>query len=175
MRLIKVFLVGLIALFAIVTLISLVIPSDVKLSHAVIINSTTGKIYTQIGNLKNWKNWQPIFASDSAVITFSNSNIGSNTNCDITYKNRHINITTTAIDPTSIKFILQSKGEDDIENEISITPVNAQNSVRVEWRALTKLHWYPWEKFYGIFIDRMTGQEYDEALNNLKKFVEAQP
>ena len=174
MRSIKAFLIGLIALFAIVTLISLVIPSDVKQSHAVIINSTTGKIYTQIGNLKNWKNWQPIFASDSSAITFSDSKTGSNANCAITYKNRQINITTTAIDSTSIKFILQSKGEDDIENEIIITPVNAQNSVRVEWRALTKLHWYPWEKFCGIFIDRMTGPEYDESLNNLKKFVETQ-
>jgi hypothetical protein len=173
MRFIKVFLIGLIGLFIIVTLISLVIPSDVKLSHAVIINSTTGKIYAQIGNLKNWKNWQPIFASDSAVITFSNSDMGSNTNCDITYKNRRINIATTSLDPTSIRFILKSNGEDDIENEISITPVNAQNSVRVEWRALTKLHWYPWEKFYGIFIDRITGPGYDEALNNLKRFVEA--
>ena len=73
MRYIKMFLVGLIGLFIVITLLSLLLPSEVKVSRAVVINTTTGKVYTQIADFRNWKNWQPLFASDSAVIAFSNS------------------------------------------------------------------------------------------------------
>jgi hypothetical protein len=174
MRLIKGFLIGFIGLFIVITLLSLLLPSEVKVSRAVVINTTTGKVYAQIADFKNWKNWQPIFENDSAVIAFSNS-----TNklpfCDITYKERQIHLSMTAMDTASIKFLLQSKGEDKISNEIDITPVGVNNGIQVEWKALTHLRWYPWEKFYGIFIDRITGNGYEESLNNLKKFIEAQP
>jgi hypothetical protein len=34
------------------------------------------------------------------------------------------------------------------------------------------MKWYPWEKFSGIFVDKMTGPGYQAALNELKDFVE---
>ena len=64
------------------------------------------------------------------------------------------------------------KGENDVENIISVTAVNAGSEIQVEWRVLTKLKWYPWEKFYGIFIDKITGPGYELALNNLKDLAE---
>jgi hypothetical protein len=45
----------------------------------------------------------------------------------------------------------------------------------VEWRSLTRLHWYPWEKFYAIFMDKITGPGYEAALNGLKEIVEKNP
>jgi hypothetical protein len=172
MRYIKMFLVGLVGLFVVITLLSLLLPSEVKVSRAVVINSTTGNVYTQIADFKKWKNWQPIFASDSAVITFSDST-QQLPFCDIVYKDRQIHLSMTAKDSASIKFLLQSKGEDDIFNEMDVTPVGINNGIQVEWKALTKLHWYPWEKVYGIFIDRITGNGYEQSLDSLKKFVES--
>jgi len=173
MRYIKLFLVGIIGLFIVVTLMSLLLPSQVKVSRAVVINATTGKVYTQLADFKNWKNWQPMFASNLSTITFSDSTVNKqNAYCDITYQERHVHLNMTSIDSSSIKFVMQSEGEDEIVNEITITPVIAQNQIQVEWKALTKLHWYPWDKFYGIFVDRITGQGYDDALNSLKAFIE---
>jgi hypothetical protein len=172
MRYIKAFLIGLIGLFIAITLLSLLLPSEVKVSRAVVINASTGKVYAQIANLKNWKNWEPLFASDSAVIHFSDSASGKFPFCDITYRNKQIHISMAELDSASVKFLLQSKGEDDIFNEIDIVPVGVNNGIQVEWKALTKLKWYPWEKFYGIFIDGITGADYEDALNHLKDFVE---
>ena len=172
MRFIKAFLVGITGLFIVITLLSLLLPSEIKVSRAVVLNTTTGKAYTQISNLHNWKNWEPLFASDSAVKTFRDAVPGKNASCDIRYGEKQVHVEITTMDSVSVQFAMEENGGYRISNEINIAPVQAQNEVQVEWKALTKLHWYPWDKFYGIFIDRLTGPDYDEALNNLKSFLE---
>ena len=172
-RLIKAFLIGIIGLFIMITLLSLLIPSRVKISRIVIINNVrANKIFAQIVDLKNWKNWHPVFRNDSAVMSLSEPSTGKNAYCDISYNNRSTHLSIISVDAASVKFLLQSKGENEIENEISIIQANTENEIHVEWRALTRLRWYPWEKFYGIFIDKMTGPGYENALNGLKNFLE---
>lgn len=78
-------------------------------------------------------------------------------------------------DSTATRFLLQAEGENDVENEVVILPLPTQQAVQVEWRAITKLSWYPWQKFYGIFVDQLTGPGYEAALNNLKLFLEQTP
>ncbi len=177
MRLIKAFLVGVTVLFIIITLFSLVIPSQVRVSRAVMINNTSSeKIYRQIANFENWKNWHPIFTVDSAKLYRDAPAISGNRNgFHIMHRQQDIIVSLLSADSASIKFLLQAKGENDIDNEIVITSFPSQNSVQVEWRAITKLHWYPWEKFYGIFIDKLTGPGYEAALNGLKDFIEKSP
>src|SRR5205807_1363242 len=111
---------------------------------------------------------------DSVTLFFSNPSKGKNAYCDINYNNKQTHLVITDADSSSIKFLLQSKKENTISNELDIIPLEGHN-IRVEWKATTKLNWYPWEKFYGIFIDKITGPSYENALNGLKKYAEAQP
>ena len=175
-RLVKAFLFGITGLFIVITLLSLLITSKVRTSRVIIINHTTvEKVFEQTADLKNWKNWHPIFKKGVATIIFTVSSVGKNAACDIVYNNKTTHLLITDSDTMSIKFILQSQGENDIENAITITPIKTSSEVRVEWRALTKLHWYPWEKFYAIFLDKITGPGYDAALKGLKDFIENRP
>ena len=32
--------------------------------------------------------------------------------------------------------------------------------------------WYPWEKIKGVFLDKISGPQYEAALSNLKTLVE---
>lgn len=166
MRFIKSFLVVIIGLFTIVTLMSLLIPSTVKISRSVTISADRGKVYEQVVRLQNWKNWHPIFKSDSTVITFTNDG------CNINYNNKLTRLQTKSVDSTGIQFLLAAKGENDILNQINILPVTQPNTVYVEWTAFVKLKWYPWEKLYGMVVDKIAGPGYEAALNDLKSFVE---
>src|SRR5689334_4059272 len=116
MRLIKGFLFVLTGLAVMITLFSLLIPSNVKISRSVIINDTTGKIITQLTNLKNWKNWHPIFMTNDATINY----LGNG--CDIVYHNKTTHLTLQSTSVNDVQFLLQSEGENDIENEILVTP-----------------------------------------------------
>ena len=174
MRIIKAFLVGAIGLFIIITLFSLLIPSNVRVSRATVINNTNGsEVYRQIVHFDNWKKWHPVLTGDSATLnSFPSSITGNDSGCVIAFRGKNVAINLIAADSGSVKFLLQSAGENDIHNEIVITDLTTQNAVQVEWRAITKLHWYPWEKFYGIFIDNLTGPGYDAALKGLKEYME---
>ena len=177
MRLIKAFLVGATGLFIIITLFSLLIPSRVRVSRAVLISNTSNDaVYRQIASIENWKNWHPIFTMDSAKISPVLPVIaGKDSAYVFKHRGRDIIITILRVGPGSIQFLLQADGENDVDNDIVITSLPSQNAVQVEWRAITKLHWYPWEKFYGIFVDRLTGPGYEAALNGLKDYIEKNP
>lgn len=175
-RLIKAFLFGITGLFIVITLLSLLITSKVRVSRATVINNTAiYKPYQQIVDLKNWHNWHPVFKTGVAIINFGNVTVGKNAACDIVYNNKTTHLLITGAAASSITFILQSPGENDIENAIDFTPLTSAKDIKVEWRALTKLHWYPWEKVYAMFIDKITGPGYDAALNGLKDFIEKNP
>ena len=90
----------------------------------------------------------------------------------ILHRGKELSITKQFSDSAVIKFLLQSKGENDLANEIHFTALPAQDVVQVSWVATTHLHWYPWEKFYAIFIDKLTGPGYEQALNGLKDYLE---
>ncbi|MBC7890050.1 MAG: hypothetical protein H7Z13_19405 [Ferruginibacter sp.] len=177
MRLIKAFLVGFSGLVIIITLFSLLIPSKVMVSRGVLINNTSSaEVYRQVANFENWKQWHPIFAIDSADLYRHPPAIaGNGSSFHIIHHHQDIAIDLVSADTSSVKFLLLAKGENNIENDIVITQLSAQQSVQVEWRAITRLHWYPWEKFYGIFIDKLTGPGYEAALNGLKEYIEKSP
>ena len=94
MRLIKVFLAGAIGLFIIITLFSLLIPSNVRVSRAVLINNTNiGEVYQQIAHFDNWKKWHPIVTLDSATLISQPSIIaGKDSGCIIVHRGKEVSI-----------------------------------------------------------------------------------
>ena len=74
-----------------------------------------------------------------------------------------------------VKFAFQTEGEPVMPAEICLTPVPMQTGTQVEWKSVVKLKWYPWEKMYGIFVDKLTGPGYEAALNGLKNYLEQPP
>lgn len=175
MRLIKAVLIGGVSLFVVMTLLSLLIPSTVKVSRTTLINNTTvAKVYNQVAVLENWKNWHPVFKSGSTEIKLApSSSTQDHQSGEISYNGKQVGVTILSTDSNSIKFLLESPGETAIRNEISVTRVPGQNNVQVSWNAFNKLKWYPWEKFYAIFIDKLTGPGYEEGLKGLKDYLES--
>ena len=172
MRLLKLFFFGITGLFVFATLLSLLIPFHIKLSRVVLINAPADRVMPLVNQFNNWKKWHPLFKSDSAIIHCSGSASNSGQSCSVQYINRLTSLQTESIDSNTMKFLVQSKGENDIQNEISFHRMDANHVVEVEWIAIVKLHWYPWEKLYGIFMDRIAGPGYEAALDGLKKYAE---
>jgi hypothetical protein len=172
MRLFKGFFIVLAGLFIFITILSLFIPSKLMVSRAVVINANADKVFSEINNLQNWKHWQPVFMSDSAQMQFKTEANGISNYCEWDSKGKKNIIEITGTKNNSITALLRRSGENDVQNTISVLPLSDSNQVQVEWNVLIKLKWYPWEKFYGIFIEKVSGQGYEDALNSLKNYVE---
>ena len=171
-RLVKGFILALTGLFIMITLVSLLIPSKVMVVRGVVINSNAKKVFAAISNLHNWVHWQPVFTTGKVKPDFSPDSTGINSYCEWENRGKKNRFIISAIGEYELTTTLSQEGENDVMNTITILPLPDTGTVQVEWKALTKLKWYPWEKFYGIFIEKMTGQGYEDALKGLKAWVE---
>lgn len=172
MRLFKGFIIVLAGLFIFVTILSLFIPSTLVVTRAVVIHAPADKVFAQVSDLQNWKHWQPVFINDSAAISFDKDAQGVSSSCSWESKGKKNTMLITGRKANSLTATLSREGENDVLNTISILPLPDNNQVQAEWSVLVKLKWYPWEKFYGIFIEKISGQGYEDALNSLKTYTE---
>ncbi len=172
LNLFKGFFIVLAGLFIFITILSLFIPSKLMVTRAVVINAKADVVFNELNNLQNWKNWQPVFIQDAASIKFDTDTAGVSNSCEWVSKGRNNKMTITDRSEYAIAATLSREGENDVLNTIRVLPLADSNQVQAEWNVLVKLKWYPWEKFYGIFIEKITGEGYEAALNSLKSYAE---
>ncbi len=172
MKQLKGFIIVLTGLFIVITLVSLLLPSRVMTMRSVVIKAESSRIYNEIINLENWKSWHPVFMADSNNLHFSDPASGVNAFVSWATNDKENKLLITEGSPDHVRLSLIRKGENNIDNLISINSLSDSMGIRVEWRAFTRLKWYPWEKFAGIFTEKITGPGYEMALNNLKELAE---
>ena len=172
MRLVKGFLFVAAGFFMLITLISLLIPSRVMTVKSIIIHAPQQKIIHAINDLRAWKQWHPVFETYSSLVFISNPSNAVNATAEWSSSGKKNNVTITAVFPEGINFLLNRPGENAVENSLTSMPLQEAGTYQVEWKALTKLKWYPWEKFAGIFTAEITGPGYEAALKELKNYTE---
>jgi hypothetical protein len=153
-------------------MISLLLPSQVTVLKYVEINAPAEKVMKQIVNFDEWKNWYPAFKDENIKVIKNPSAknvLSSVTLKDVNGKSVSLNLVDTSQHLIDIQ--LQS---------LSITKVNYQfglvskinNQTQLTWNINIDLGWLPWKKIQGIFMDKFSGQQYQMALDNLKKAAE---
>lgn len=173
MKVLKGVIIVFIGLFVFVTLISLLIPSRIVTSRAETVQADSLKLFSEIADLKNWKHWHPVFIQDSNKIKFSVTSTQVNDYAEWESNHKTIRIVIVENKYPSVKLLLQSQDENAIENILSLRQVQEQGNMQVQWTSITKLKWYPWEKFSGIFIEKLSGSGFQAALASLKTYVES--
>lgn len=172
MRLVKGFLFAITGLFVVITLFSLIIPSRVITTKAVPVHASSAVILQTIKDFNQWKLWNPVFKADSNNVIISNPPVGKSAFVKWKTGSATNTITITEEFGTGIRFTLSRPGENIVENTLKVLPLQDSSGYQVEWSALTKLKWYPWEKFAGIFVGDITGPGYEAALLSLQNYIE---
>jgi len=171
MRLVKGFLFAAVGLAAMITIFSLFMPSTVVTVRAEVIQAGKEDILGAVTDLEQWSSWHPLFKAEPGVL-ISKPSSGKGAWAAWTTNAKTNKLTITNIHEDHIEFTLGRAGENDVQNFLSILPVKDQIGLQVEWRAVTKLKWYPWEKFAGMFVDKITGESYQQSLLGLKNYLE---
>jgi hypothetical protein len=178
MRLVKMFSFVLLGLFAVVTIIGLLIPSSVKISRGVIVNADSATLFRALSDVKQWNQWLPWITTDSgAIVQLSpvTNQPGSFFRWQgVRYKSAGT-ISIKEIKNDEILLLHELQGMNKADGGFRIRSTGAKGEVtEVLWYMEYKLKWYPWERFYGIFVDHIIGPAFEKGLEQLKNFAEQQ-
>lgn len=170
------FLFVLIGMFAVVTIIGLFIPSSVKISRGVIINADSTTVHNELSDVKSWNKWLPWITTDSGAIV-QLSPVTDATGSYFKWKGlKHQSsgtLTLQQIEPDVIYLTYQLQDMNTAEGGFRLrSSSTVKQETEVQWFMEYKLKWYPWERFYGIFVDHIIGPAFDKGLEQLKTYIE---
>jgi hypothetical protein len=170
-RLVKAFFFGLAGLAGFALLLSLLIPSQVHVVRNLMVsNVATSQVVNNVGNLREWSKWHPAFKGDSIKQL-----LVSDSQLHIQKGNQQIELIRIAQTDTSCTIKMSIPGEPLFVHEISwqnlAKPGESLGAVNIAWHAEARLKWYPWQKFYGIFLDKITAPGYEQALQALSEWL----
>jgi uncharacterized protein YndB with AHSA1/START domain len=166
---------GLVALAVLLLAIGLLLPRHFRVERAANINAPAEKVYALLADPREWKRWTVWNQRDPAMkIDYSGPASGAGARWAWQSKtegngameftevlpNQRIGYTLSFPD-----FGMQSAGV------VAIAPASA--GVRVSWTNEGELGVNPVNRWFGLFMDRMVGKDFDAGLANLKRIAEA--
>lgn len=159
MRLVKLAVISAVALSLVLLLISLLLPSHIRISRAVDIATSPRSIHRVVNNLDTWKDWN-YFVKAYGHPSVKTDRIVSD----------EMTIVQTQVSESVLRYDwLQSSGKKFgsgfmlLGNDTSVTTV--------QWYFDFDVSWYPWEKFQSIVYDQQLGPLMQGSLNKLKELV----
>ncbi len=161
MRLVKLGLISIVGLFLVIFLLSLLIPSTMRVSRAITIDVPLDTVNAYLKDMRQWVLWNALLKNENLhSVKFDQSSFSSD----------EMKIVMLSPDSTGIQTSWERVGQDRIQSGIGIT--QAENSTIVQWYFDFNVKWYPWEKFGSIVFDKELGPPMEQSLDQLKKICE---
>ena len=151
MKIIKLALISFVLIFGLLTAISLLIPSRVRISKAIDLHVPKDSVRTLITDTTQWKTWHPVYSGgrqQQATIAFN------------------------TVSDSLITATISSPGKNSLVNGWQFYSHPGRESYTLQWYIDFKLHWYPWEKFGSLFYESTYGKMIEQGLSNIKKHVQ---
>ena len=152
MRIIKLALISIVFLFIVVTAISLLIPSHIRISKAVNIQADKDSVFALITDTARWKEWHPAFIPNDSTPKFPS-----------------VHIITKSQNDSEVVMRLQQSGKPEVINGWKIYHHDPVDSLTLQWYMDFHLKWYPWQKFGSLFYENTYGVLMEKGLENIKQ------
>lgn len=167
MRKIKLFFIGIFLLLAFLSLITLFLPSKIAVSKSILINAPEDNVHKQIENFNNWRNWYSAFQNKNIAIEIRDSSFARITD----EKHHTLSMQIIKSQNETVNVVLSGEKGTGVTYQFILAP-NGEHKTLLIWNLNTTLSWYPWRRLSGIFLDKITGPQYEATLQNLKEVIE---
>ncbi|MEO5995307.1 MAG: hypothetical protein ABIN89_01335 [Chitinophagaceae bacterium] len=162
MKLIKLFVISVVVLFLLLTALSSLLPSKVRISRAIDIPDSSGIVLSKIKDFKQWELWNE----------YVKALTGKKVTTDSIYANE-LSITVTHIDDVTVNTIWRQQNGKTFPGVFNLIP--HASITTVQWYFEFTIKWYPWEKFGSIIYDKQLGPQMEKSLRNLNQLLEKAP
>jgi len=163
MKLIKLVLISAVVLFVLITALSLLLPSHVRISRAININSSSEMIRPYISDLREWKKWNRF-----VIIADSMKEVEVLLSDRVQTKKLQVSLIRN--DADSVESIWRQPGGKTSVGGFALLP--GEHYTVVQWYFDFQLDWYPWQKFQSIIYDKQLGIPMENSLQQLKQIIE---
>lgn len=162
MKYVKLIIIGAVALFIVMLVLSLLIPSHIKVSRAINLNADCDTVLKRIDDLKEWKKWYPGFENVNLTETVTKDN----------------KIVAANAGGIRISVVMAN------DSVVAVQMFKSDRPVNVSWKLIHYSHvdsltlhnsmdfdlkWYPWEKLSGLLFEKTYGPVMEEGLRKLAK------
>lgn len=164
MRVVKLGLISIVVLFIVIFLLSLLIPSQVRISRAINITAPQDSIVHQLADLRQWQQWNELTRNPEMTHPRYTKDA---------FTSDHLQVQLVSVKTDTIITVWQQQNGREIAS--GFTLYQADNTTVVQWYFDFRLKWYPWEKFGSIIFDKQLGPPMEQSLGALKKTLEKTP
>src|SRR5215472_12887097 len=158
----KFLIISLISVFLVLTALSLLFPSDLRVQRVVNIAAPREKVLSAVADLKTWPEWNGFIRGTGLThvsLSATTAGAGARLSSD------QMTITETAVDSDGIALDWDLKGGKRHPGGIAVGILN-RDSITVQWWFDLHFRWYPWDKL-GVFVyDRKLGPVMEESLDS---------
>jgi hypothetical protein len=167
MRYLKVFTIGIVSLFILLTAIGLLMPSVVMVGRSTEINAPIDSVRFYTNNPANWRYW----------INGADTSFYKQLTPSTAQKNSKIMLGTYTVtvlenDADTIYTVWNGQRSKEQINKLDISYDSANNSTIINWAFQQQLSWLPWDRLGAMLYDNVYGPSMEVSLNKLKKVCE---
>jgi hypothetical protein len=157
-------------------IVSFLLPSTYRVERRVTMNAKPAVVFTHLNNLKQWPEWTAwtVAKYPDMKVSFAGpeAGVGASYSWEGKSSGRGTLKITRSEPDKSIGYNLDFENGKYVSNgAIMLEPTG--ESVTVIWSNEGNLGWNPVSRFFGLFMDKMMGPDFEDGLRDLQKMVEA--
>jgi hypothetical protein len=166
---------GLAVFVLLLVLVAFFLPRQYRIERTAVIKARPEVVHAQIADLRAWKSWGAWQERDPGMqITYSEKSIGVGAwSAWISKQEGSGKMTITSQTPTKVTYDLDfpDAGFKSVGSlELAADPAGA--STKVTWVDSGDLGMNPMNRWFGLFLDKMMGPDFERGLSNIAKIVE---
>jgi len=163
MRFIKLILIGAVAIFVVVWLMSLFFPSFVRVSRAINIHASKEELRPYLADINKWEKWNEMISDRQ----FSHKQI-----TERVFTSDQLTVRIQLVHEDSVAVVWTQENGKEIPGGFNLYAGDNPSVTTVHWYFDFRLRWYPWEKIGSIIFDKQLGPVMEKSLDNLRNIAE---
>jgi hypothetical protein len=168
-------LAGLAVLVLLLVLVAFLLPRQYRVERVAVIKARPDAIHAQIADLRAWKTWGAWQERDPGMkLSYSEKSTGPGA-WSAWESKQEGNGKMTIVSQTPSKVVYDLEFPDfgtKSQGYLELTPDAAGTSTKVTWVDAGDLGMNPMNRWFGLFIEKMIGPDFEKGLANIAKRVE---
>jgi effector-binding domain-containing protein len=177
MQIFKKILILLLSILLLIVIIGFFLPNSTVVSRSAEINKPVDVPFRLINHLPSWQLWSPWFAMDTtAEYIYSSPDEGTGSYYTWTSNNKDVGSGKMIIDLSEqnkkIEVTLLFNEWGNAKSRFEFERINEQTT-RIIWIMESYHGWNIFERWFGIFLDRMLGKDFEQGLAKITEVSES--